>query len=154
MKSKKIPLIIIGGFFFSIMVIFILLSLFNHFFPEQAFSLDLFGKVPLCNRKIERAIIIHGFVFPLCIRCTSMVFSYLVAICILLLPKINKQCLKWNRFILFVLSILLILPLIIDGVKVYFFQIDSPNYIRVFTGILFGSGGALLTKLIILKIFD
>lgn len=152
-KSKKTPLMIIGGLFFSIVLIGIAIFAFNRFFPEYAISFDLIGKVPLCNRNIERAIHIHGFVFPFCIRCTSIIFSYLSMIGILFLPKVNERFVKSNQLIWYLLSGLLIIPLIVDGFKVYFFQIDSPNYIRVYTGILFGIGAAIGTKGLTIKLF-
>lgn len=151
--NKKISLIIIGGLFFSITLVFVYLLIVNTLFPKYAFSLDLIGKVPLCNRNIERAIMINGFVFPFCIRCTSMIVSYLIATTLLFIPKVNKEFTKLNIPMLIILAIILITPLILDGIKVYFFQIDSKNYVRVVTGILFGIGASLLTKVLINKIF-
>lgn len=152
--SKKIPLIIMGGLFFSITLVFVYLLIVNTLFPKNAFSLDLIGKVPLCNRNIERAIIINGFVFPFCIRCTSMILSYLIAIILLFIPKVDEKFSKFNISIVIILAIVCIVPLVIDGIKVYFFQIDSKNYIRVITGILFGIGVSLLTKVLITKLFN
>lgn len=152
-QNKKISLIIIGGLFFSITLVLVYLLTVNALFPKYAFSLDLIGKVPLCNRNIERAVIINGFVFPFCIRCTSMMLSYLIAITLLFIPRVNKEFTKLNIPMLIILAIILITPLILDGIKVYFFQVDSKNYIRVVTGILFGIGASLVTKVLINKIF-
>ena len=148
----KIPVIVISGILFSCLIIVLFFLIWNHVFPNLAFTFDLWGKVPLCNRNINRAIKIGDFVFPLCIRCTSMGCSFLIGILLLFIPKNANKLKKCPFYIWMILSIILMIPLVIDGIKVYFFQIDSPNIIRYITGILFGCGTSLLTRTFLIRL--
>lgn len=148
----KIPVIVISGILFSFLITISFFLIWNHTFPRLAFTPDLWGKVPLCNRNIDRAIKIGDFVFPFCIRCTSMGFSFLMSILLLFIPKIANKLKKYPFYIWLILSLFLMIPLVVDGVKVYFFQIDSPNVMRYITGILFGFGTSLLTRTLLLRL--
>lgn len=148
----KIPVIVISGILFSCLAILLFFFIWNHAFPHVAFTTDLWGKVPLCNRNINRAIQIGDFVFPLCIRCTSMGCSFFIGILLLFMPKITNTLKKHPFYMWAILSIILMIPLVVDGIKVYFFQIDSPNLMRYITGILFGCGTSLLTRTFLIQL--
>lgn len=148
----KIPVIVVSGILFSFFITILFFLIWNYTYPNLAFTSDLWGNVPLCNRNINRAIIIGDFVFPFCIRCTSMGFSFLMSILLLFIPRIANKLKKYPFHIWLILSIFLMIPLIVDGIKVYFFQMDSPNIMRYITGILFGFGTSLLTRTFLLRL--
>lgn len=93
--------------------------------------LSLIGKMPLCNRHIERTFSINGFVFPLCYRCTFCLIGAFVSY------KLNYSLPIW-----------FLLPMIIDGSLQYVFRIESKNWKRIVTGFIFGMAWNSLDKLI------
>ena len=94
---------------------------------------NYFGQIPLCNMRPDRAFKIGDFVFPLCARCTGIVVGALV------ITIINFKYYKTYKYILLV-SILLLFPMIIDGVMQYVFSVESTNLRRVITGFIFSIG--------------
>lgn len=149
-KDLKIKLTIFGGIIITLLS-GILFSLFiNKYAPEAKFSWNLIGKVPLCNRKPERGICINGFVLPLCARCSFNFLFVIIGLVVFSFKKPNSfiKNLKVSIFIL--ILVFLFTPLIVDGVKVYFFNIPSDNIVRMITGGLFGIGLSMLAHKIIL----
>lgn len=99
------------------------------------------GKIPLCNKKVERAPHICGICFWLCWRCTMvMIFSIISSI---ILYYIDLSLALSRSFTL--VGSILVLPMIFDGSIQYFAKRDSTNVRRAITGGLFGIGIAIIT---------
>ena len=97
-------------------------------------TFDIFGKMPLCNLKVERGFYIGSFCFPLCVRCTAIIVGILIpVIANIFLCKKQKARLLYLWF-------MLIIPCLIDGVLQYFFYIESTNLRRFVLGLLSGLG--------------
>lgn len=83
-----------------------------------------------CHQKPERSFFLYGYQFPLCARCTGVLIGYICSVFLfafsLLIPSI--------------VCILLLIPLILDGVIQLLFNIMSNNTRRFITGVLFGIG--------------
>lgn len=86
----------------------------------------LFG----CHGRADRSFFFNGHQFPICARCTGELIGILVSILIIIMC--NNLPLIW--------SIILIIPLIIDGSIQLLTKYESNNYLRVITGFLFGIG--------------
>ena len=81
-----------------------------------------------CHQMPERSFFIKGYQFPLCARCTGMLFGYIIAL--IFIPFFH-----FNLWIL-----LLCIPLAIDGGIQYITSYESNNLRRFLTGILYGFG--------------
>lgn len=82
----------------------------------------------LCHRLPERSFFFRGKQFPICARCTGILVGYFVGlIYFLLVGRISL-----------VGSLLLLVPLVIDGVGQYLNKWISTNRRRFITGILAG----------------
>ena len=149
-KATKRNLIILVGVLITLLIEFIFYLLVNKYAPEAKFSWDLIGKVPLCNRKPERGIIINGFVLPLCARCSFNFLFVILGLVFFSFKKPNTFVRNLKFPVLILLLFFLFTPLVVDGVKVYFFNIPSDNIVRMITGGLFGLGLSLLGHKIIL----
>ncbi len=96
------------------------------------------GKVPLCNRKSERAPHICGKCFILCWRCTALS-------CSMLLSALISFFLTGNAYIkvgikeLFLAGVLLV-PTLLDGGRQYFYYKESTNQKRIIWGTVSGIG--------------
>ena len=84
----------------------------------------------VCHRLPERSFFYRGHQFPLCARCTGILFGYLLAI------------LFWIFFdpIPLLFAAVLLVPLTLDGVFQYLNYWESTNLRRLMTGILAGFG--------------
>lgn len=89
------------------------------------------GKIPLCNGIPERALHIGDFCFPLCYRCMFVVLSFFVILCFHI---------YMNKRMNFKLTLLCLVPMIVDGCLQTFFFVESTNIRRSITGMLFGVG--------------
>ena len=94
---------------------------------EYKLSFDLIGKVPLCNRRADSAPHIGNFVFIFCWRCTGMISSFFTTVGIFFIPCIRKKILATKSLIIYLIIFVLVVPLIVDGVRQYFFMIPSNN---------------------------
>ena len=94
--------------------------------------LESFGEVPICNGKRSRGILIGDFCFPLCTRCTSMMFFTLLFYLLTITKRIKRQK--------FIVNVLLLIPLVVDGVMQYGFGFESTNFRRALTGCFWGFG--------------
>jgi len=83
-----------------------------------------------CHKNPERSFFWKGKQFPVCARCTGIHFGYLS----LFLFVFQLISINW------LLSILLILPTLIDGLTQAYFNRESTNSIRFITGTLAGLG--------------
>ncbi len=99
------------------------------------------GQIPLCNGIASRAPHIFGFCFPLCYRCTFVLIGYLMGFVLC-----KKRCIS------FMVGVLFLLPMIIDGGLQTFLGVMSNNVNRSITGLFFGVGLALCVRKISLKI--
>ena len=86
------------------------------------------GKIPLCNCRPDRGIWIKNVCFPLCLRCSVIISSYLI------FSQINLFDFPCS------LSLILCIPCAIDGFAQYFMGFESNQYRRFVTGFLFGIG--------------
>jgi len=111
----------------AISIVLIPLVVMYILFDKQYLSL-FFG----CHQKKERSYHIKEFYLPLCARCTGIFIGIYVSILIFL---IDFQVL-W--------ILLLMVPLLIDGVIQRFSNYESKNIIRLFTGLLFAPGFVVL----------
>lgn len=100
-----------------------------------------FGKAPLCNRMASRGFFIKGFCFPLCCRCSSIIFSIIIFYFIFINLKINY-------IIAFILSLIFITPTTIDYMRQFLYKKESNNFRRVITGAFAGIGIALFLCII------
>lgn len=90
----------------------------------------LVGSLFMCHRMPERSFFIKGKQFPICARCTGILCGYIVAII----------CFLYFISFSIIASILLILPMVIDGTGQLYHKWQSTNPRRFFTGLLAGVG--------------
>ena len=83
-----------------------------------------------CHRDPTRSFFWNSKQFPVCARCTGIHLGYLS----LFLFLFQLIYINW------IISILLILPTLIDGLTQAYFNRESTNSIRVISGVLAGVG--------------
>lgn len=93
-----------------------------------------FGSAPLCNLTAEHGICIKNFYLPLCARCTGVLAGCIVTIFIFLFIVRKRK----YRLCLHIISFLLAVPCLLDGLLQYVWNIESNNYRRILTGLLLG----------------
>ena len=94
-----------------------------------------FDKYWGCHQMAERSFFFHSYQFPVCARCTGVIIGYLAAIVF------------WFMWVPGWYIVLLMMPLVADGVTQYLGWRTSNNILRLITGILFGY--SLLTTLLL-----
>lgn len=82
-----------------------------------------------CHCKKERSFYYKGKKFPICARCTGILIGLIIENIIFYFYKFSN-----------ILSLLFIIPLIIDGVIQEYFSYESNNRRRFITGVLFSFG--------------
>ena len=94
-------------------------------------------KIPfwICHQKPERCFKFHNKPLPLCSRCIGLYLSLILGFLLSYLIGLNIYL---NKQILIKLSILLILPLVIDGFTQFLHLRESNNWLRFITGVLAG----------------
>lgn len=112
----------------------------------------------ICHRKAERSFFYKGHQFPVCARCTGFYISGILTIIILKFYPIDYTYLNlnfnyFNLFLLFLISVALLLPSILDGGTQLLKKRESNNLLRSITGILGGVGLILIYRLIFFIIF-
>lgn len=90
-----------------------------------------------CHQLPERSFFLKGKQFPVCARCTGIHIGYL-SFPIFLFGFLNLSL--W-------LSIIFILPTVIDGLTQAFFERESTNLLRFITGLTAGMGSMALISL-------
>lgn len=101
--------------------------------------MDWFSKYWGCHQMPERSFFAFGYQFPVCARCTGIIVGYILSIfCIFLRININM-----------ITSVILIIPMAIDGTIQFFTNYLSNNTKRFITGILAGYGFIQFIKHII-----
>lgn len=109
-------------------------------------KLKMFGKAPICNGKRERGIIIRGFCFPFCTRCTFVTIGAIISSIFLEAFKLLLQ--SWSLFDICATVIIFEIPMFVDGIAQYKFYIESNNMRRAITGFLSGTGIVIFSILI------
>lgn len=94
----------------------------------------------LCHRLPERSFFFKGRQFPLCARCTGILFGYILGIIYVIL----------SHGMHIILELSLMLPLVIDGTGQYLGYYESTNIRRLITGILAGIATICLFRLAIM----
>ena len=102
----------------------------------------------LCHRRPERSFFLKGHQFPVCARCTGF-YTGLVVFLI------------WNWFFelnhdinTIIISMILMIPVVIDGFTQYFGPRESTNTIRFITGFIGGIGLIIFLKIVIRGIYN
>ena len=91
------------------------------------------GKVPLCNERPDRAPHIRGVCFPLCWRCLALIVSTTIfGIVFIRIGHTSK--IEW------ILSVFLIAPCLLDGLRQLFHDYESTNRKRFIFGMIAGIG--------------
>ncbi|MBR4396439.1 MAG: DUF2085 domain-containing protein [Methanobrevibacter sp.] len=97
----------------------------------------------ICHRIPERSFFIKGHQFPVCARCTGFYTGLVVY-------------LIWNSFYgheydlnTLIISIVLMIPVAIDGLTQYFGPRESTNNLRFITGFIGGIGLIIFFKIVI-----
>ena len=89
-----------------------------------------FGARVGCHQRSDRSFFYKGYQFPVCARCTGVVVGEFIAIILLV----------FGVRITTTVSLLLILPLAIDGGIQYLKWLESNNFRRISTGLVAGFG--------------
>lgn len=131
-KRFTIFLQYILAFLINLLGLFFLYLLIKKYVNPDSFT--YLGHIPFCNKKPERAFSVNGFVFPLCCRCLCFSVGAYMAILSWLVFEKNIHKRFW------IISILLILPCLIDGMVQTFTAYESTNLKRSILGFLCGVG--------------
>ena len=91
-----------------------------------------------CHQKPERSFRYHGKQFPLCARCTGELTGILIC-----------AILFWFWHPSLIISVIMMIPMLIDGFTQRLTTYESTNIRRFITGFLFGIG---LTSLFLLSV--
>lgn len=97
----------------------------------------------ICHRIPERSFFIKGHQFPVCTRCTGF-YAGLVVYLIFRLFYRHPYDLK-----MLIVSMILMVPVAIDGFTQYFGPRESTNTLRFITGFIGGVGLIIFLKIII-----
>ena len=102
----------------------------------------------ICHRIPERSFFIKGHQFPVCARCTGFYTGLAVFLIWNYFFKINPDV---NTLII---SIILMIPVAIDGFTQYFGSRESTNTLRFITGFIGGIGLIIFLKIVIRGILN
>lgn len=102
----------------------------------------------ICHRIPERSFFIKGHQFPVCARCTGFYTGLAVFLIWNYFFKINPDV---NTLII---SIILMIPVSIDGFTQYFGSRESTNTLRFITGFIGGIGLIIFLKIVIRGILN
>jgi uncharacterized membrane protein len=97
----------------------------------------------ICHRRPERSFFIKGHQFPVCARCTGF---YTGLIVYLIVHAFYDHPYDINMLIV---SMMLMVPVAIDGITQYFGPRESTNGLRFTTGFIGGVGLIIFLKIII-----
>ena len=97
----------------------------------------------ICHRKPERSFFIKGHQFPVCARCTGFYAGLIVY-----LTYYYTHPHDYNLTILFI-SMILMVPVAVDGLTQYFGKRESTNTLRFITGFIGGIGLIIFLKIVI-----
>ena len=97
----------------------------------------------ICHRIPERSFFIKGHQFPVCASCTGFYAGLIVYLIV------NFSYKHPYNVEMLVVSMILMVPVAIDGVTQYFGPRESTNNIRFITGFIGGVGLIIFLKIII-----
>ncbi|MBQ6512096.1 DUF2085 domain-containing protein [Methanobrevibacter sp.] len=97
----------------------------------------------ICHRKPERSFFIKGHQFPVCARCTGFYTGLLIFLLYTFFSTIEYTS------TLLILSIILLIPVSIDGFTQFFGLRQSNNTLRFITGFIGGIGLIIFLKIVI-----
>ena len=97
----------------------------------------------ICHRKPERSFFIKDHQFPVCARCTGF---YTGLATYLILNNFYTHSYDLNMLLI---SMVLMIPVAIDGLTQYFGPRESTNNLRFVTGFIGGIGLIIFLKIII-----
>lgn len=100
----------------------------------------------MCHRKPERSFFIKNHQFPVCARCTGFYSALFIFILYDFFYTFNTS------LELFLLGIIFLIPVLIDGFTQYFGLRESNNILRFVTGII-GGFGLIFVLFYIIKFF-
>lgn len=92
-----------------------------------------------CHRMPERSFFFRGRQFPICARCTGILIGYIIGIFYIIF---------YNK-LGYIFELMLMVPLLIDGIGQYKGYFVSNNTRRLTTGILGGISFICLSRMII-----
>lgn len=92
-----------------------------------------------CHRMPERSFFFRGRQFPICARCTGILIGYIIGIFYIIF---------YNK-LGYIFELMLMFPLLIDGIGQYRGHFVSNNTRRLITGILGGISFICLSRMII-----
>ena len=101
----------------------------------------------ICHRIPERSFHIKGHQFPVCARCTGFYSGLFVFLIYEFLFKVNFN------LELFILSIILLIPVSIDGFTQLFDLRESNNTLRFITGFIGGIGLIIFLRISIMTLY-
>lgn len=102
----------------------------------------------ICHRMPERSFFIKGHQFPVCARCTGFYTGLVVFLVWNCFFKINYDIST------LLISVVLMIPVAIDGITQYFGPRESTNNLRFITGFIGGIGLIIFLKIIIRGILN
>ena len=102
----------------------------------------------ICHRIPERSFFIKGHQFPVCARCTGF---YTGLVVYLIVNYFYKHGYDLNMLFI---SMVLMVPVAIDGLTQYFGPRESTNTLRFITGFIGGVGLIIFLKIIIRWVFS
>ena len=97
----------------------------------------------ICHRKPERSFFIKDHQFPVCARCTGFYTGLVVYLIV------NHFYSHSYDFSMLLISMILMVPVAIDGLTQYFGPRESTNNLRFITGFIGGIGLIIFLKIII-----
>ena len=97
----------------------------------------------ICHRRPERSFFYKGRQFPVCARCTGFYTGLMIY---LIVNLFYKHPYDWNMLFI---SMVLMVPVAIDGFTQYFGPRESTNTLRFITGFIGGIGLIIFLKIII-----
>jgi len=100
---------------------------------------------PFCHSIPERCFVYNNRHFPICSRCTGILFGGMLSLIFFNIVHLS---------ISFQTGLILVIPMIIDGLLQYLNYFPSNNYRRFLTGLFFGIGTVIFSQNITPLIFE
>lgn len=97
-----------------------------------------------CHQKPERSLFIKGKQLPICARCTGELIGILIAVI----------GFAWIKNIPIIILVLMMIPMIADGITQALTKYESNNTKRLITGILFGIGIVTLFFMSVIYVYE
>ena len=96
----------------------------------------------------ERSFFIKNHQFPVCARCTGFYTGLIVYLIVSFFYKYDY------KLSLFIISLILMTPTIIDGLTQYYGPRESTNNLRFITGFIGGIGLIIFLKIVLRSILN